>query len=69
MTETVTIESTIESWIGSCFTEEQLENMKEIVFDKVSNEIVQTNLITLIGQKQKSLGGNQGLDTIDMQIN
>ena len=57
MNDAVTIESTIESWIGSCVTHHQLENMKEVVFDRVENETVRDNLTELIERKQKSLGG------------
>lgn len=48
-------EAIIESWIASCETIEQLENLIHIVYDRVQNEKVQSNLIELIHRKQKSL--------------
>lgn len=55
MTDTITIEATIERWIGSCETYEQLDHMKDVVRDRVFNEKVANNLIALIDRKQKSL--------------
>ena len=57
MIETVTIESTIEGWIKSCSNDDQLENMREVVYDKVQSDRSQTYLINLITEKQKSLEG------------
>lgn len=50
-----TVESTIEAWIGSCCTQEQLDNMREVVYDRVENEKVRESLYELIERKQKSL--------------
>lgn len=55
MTTEVTIETTIEAWISSCGTVEQLENMREVVYDRVHDEKVRDKLYTLIAQKEKSL--------------
>ena len=48
-------EAIIESRIASCETIEQLDHLIHIVYDRVQNEKVQSNLIELIHRKEKSL--------------
>lgn len=62
-----TLVRTIVSWIRSCENYLQLEKMKVIVDDRLPDHPENEKLHKQISQKQKSLGGNQGLDKIDMQ--